>query len=291
MNSVYDFSAYQHSVMLGDQVRLDAYFHAIQNQVKRGMPVAEVGTGTGILSAYAAARTDAPVYAIEFKESIAKLAQKMMSLAKLDHVQVLQGKSFDMKLSPEPEILLTETIGAVGPEEHIVEICYDFKKRHPAVKGIIPARLRMYAEPIQSARVKQSEQMFLDYFSSASYGSFKYEAIQPELLKNRSTHLLFDSLGGDARTIGPRQLLVEYVLGETESSAFSTTVEIGEMKDVDAYHLYFEADLDAQVRLSTHFSKPETHWSHAYTRKPPHGKSLKISYVPSAAALDVEWPE
>jgi predicted RNA methylase len=290
MNSVYDFSAYQHSVMLGDQVRLDAYHGAIKNQVKAGMVVAEVGTGTGILSAYAASQTKSPVYAIEFKPSMAALAKSMMKAAGLEHVQVLQGKSFDLILDPEPEILVTETIGAVGPEEHIVEICYDFKKRHPKVKSIVPARLRMYAEPIRSATIRQSEQLFLDYFFSASYGTFDYEAIKPELLKNRSTHLLFDSLT-DAEKVGERIELVEYVLGETPTSAFEKTLDLSSAGAADAYHIYFEADLDDKFLLSTHFSKPETHWSHAYARRPSFGKQLTVSYVSSAATVDVLWHE
>ena len=274
--------------MLGDHIRLDAYHQAIKSQVKPGMVVAEIGTGTGILSAYAAAQTKAPIFAIEFKESFAFLTQKMMKAAGLDHVQVLQGKSFDVLLNPAPQILVTETIGAIGPEEHIVEICYDFKKRHPSIQSIIPSRLRMYAEPIRSVRIHESEQVFLDYFSSASYGSFDYEAIRPELLENRSTHLLYDSLT-DAETVGSRVLLADYVLGETATPAFSHDLEVAKDSDLDAYHLYFEAVLDENLILSTHYSQPETHWGNAYVRRPDGGKILNLSYEESVGWLVPTW--
>jgi hypothetical protein len=290
MNPVYNFSAYEHSVMLGDHVRLDAYHQAIKNQVKDGMVVAEIGTGTGILSAYAAARTKAPVFAIEFKEAYAFLTSTMMKAAGNDHVQVLQGKSFDVLLDPVPEILITETIGAIGPEEHIVEICYDFKKRHPSIKSIIPSRLRMYAEPIRSVRVHESEQTFLDYFASASYGAFNYDAIRSDLLSNRSTHLLYDSLT-DAETVGPRILLADYILGETANPAFSIDLEVGKNQDMDGFHLYFEAVLDENLILSTHYSQPETHWNTAYVRKPDGGKVLNLSYEESVGWIVPTWKD
>ena len=120
MNPVYDFSATDHAVMLSDQVRLEAYHRAITNLVKEGMIVAEIGTGTGILSAYAAAKTKAPVFALEYFPSTAQMAEDMFKAAGLHQVKVMRGESYDITLSPSPEILITETIGAIGPEENIV---------------------------------------------------------------------------------------------------------------------------------------------------------------------------
>jgi predicted RNA methylase len=287
MNPVYNFSAYEHSVMLGDHIRLDAYHKAIMAQVKPGMVVAEIGTGTGILSAYAAAQTKGPVFAIEYKEAYAFLTTTMMKAAGIEHVQVLQGKSFDVLLDPAPTVLITETIGAIGPEEHIVEICHDFKKRHPSIERIIPSRLRMYAEAIRSVRIHQSEQTFLDYFSQASYGAFNYDAIRPDLLTNRSTHLLYDSLS-DAETVAPRILLADYILGETATPAFTIDLEVGKL-ELDGYHLYFEAVLDDDLVLSTHFSKPETHWGNAYVRRPDGGKVLNLAYEESVGWIVPTW--
>ena len=102
MHSVYDFSDGAHADMLGDQVRLDAYYHAIIDQVKEGMVVAEIGTGTGILSAFAASKTKAPVFAIEYYGNSAKMAEDMMRAAKLYQVKVKLGKSYDLTLDPQP---------------------------------------------------------------------------------------------------------------------------------------------------------------------------------------------
>ena len=46
----------QHERMLSDQLRVDTYHRAISKQVKKGDVVVDLGTGTGILSFFAAAQ-------------------------------------------------------------------------------------------------------------------------------------------------------------------------------------------------------------------------------------------
>ena len=288
MNPVYDFSAGDHSTMVGDAIRLDAYYAAIQNQTKPGTIVAEIGTGTGILAAYAASFTQAPVAAIEYYDSTADLAEAMFIAAKMTHVKVYRGESYGITLNPSPDLLVTETIGALGPEEHIVELCHDFKKRHPSIKTIIPSRLRVMAEPILSTRVKELERMFHDYFTTASFGSFNYEAIKPVLTRSYASEIKYNSLSG-AKSAGPQTVLADYLLGSTETSAFSSVVDLTEIKECDAVQLFFEATLDQHLVLSTHHSKPETHWGHAYVVKAEGCQKLRVTYSGDFKSIQVRW--
>lgn len=288
MLSVYDFSTGDHAVMLGDQIRLDAFHQAITQQVKEGMTVAEIGTGTGILSAFAASKTKSTVYAIEYYEKSAIMAAEMFRAAKLDQVKVLNGKSYDLTLSPQPEILITETIGALGPEENIVEICHDFLKRHPKLKSIIPSRIRVCAEPIKSSNLVGWEQNFYDYFDCASFGTFDYKAIRPALEKSWTNLVRYDSLT-DAEKVGDAKVLIEYELGKAEVATFTSTIDLSKYPEADAVHLYFEAVLDENLILSTHYSKPETHWRHAWVSRPTKGDHLKISYESGAPMFLASW--
>ena len=250
--------------------------------------VAEIGTGTGILSAFAASKTHAPIFAIEYYPHSAKIAEDMMKAAKFDQVKVMNGKSFDLTLSPEPEILITETIGALGPEENIVEICYDFKKRHPKIASIIPSKLRVCAEPIRSSNLVGWEQCYYDYFNCASFGSFDYKSIQPELEKSWCSQVRYDSIT-DAEKQGDAIVLVEYVLGETELPTFTQEIDLTALPETDAVHLYFEAVLDQNVLISTHYSQPETHWRQAYVSRPSQGNILMVSYRSGDVVVSVSW--
>jgi hypothetical protein len=288
MLSVYDFSTGDHAVMLSDQTRLDAFHQAITNQVKEGMVVAEIGTGTGILSAFAASKTKAPIFAIEFYEKSAELAERMFKAAHFDQVKVMRGKSYDLTLDPQPEILITETIGALGPEENIVEICYDFKKRHPKLASIIPSKIRVCAEPIRSNNLVGWEQNFYDCFNCASFGPFDYKTLQPELEKSWTHQVRYDSIT-DAEKVGDSIVLVEYVLGETELATFTKEIDLTNLKEADALHIYFEAVLDQDVLISTHYSLPETHWRHAYVARPPQGNKVSISYSTGDVVFRPSW--
>ena len=292
MNPVYDFSVGDHAVMLGDQIRLEAYHRAITNQVKEGMVVAEIGTGTGILSAYAATRTQAQIFALECYPSTAQMAEDMHRAAGFNQVKILRGESYGITLDPQPQILITETIGAIGPEENIVELCHDFKKRHPAIAKFIPARLKMYAEPIRSKRIVEAERTFYDYFASASFGKFDFKSIRPGLSKIWTSEIRYGSLS-DAVAAGECKLLADYEMGVTEKSEFIQTLDFSENQNddqpMDAVHLFFEAELDSEVLLTSHRADPETHWRHAYVAKPKEFNQLVVSYDSTVGHLEVRW--
>jgi hypothetical protein len=288
MNPIIDFTAGDHAVMLCDQVRLEAYHRAILTHIQPSMRVVEVGTGTGILSAYAAMRTKQTITAIEFDEGSAQLAEDMMKAAGFHHVEVKRGKSTDVTVSPEPQALITETIGAIGPEENIVEICYDFKQRHPGLSVFLPARLKVFVEPIISNQVIQSESTFYDYFSAASFGTFDYQAVRPALARKWTSQIRYDSLS-DAQTVGNRYLLADYQLGVTQNSEFEHSIDVTDWPQAQAMHFYFEAHFDADIVLTSHFSSPSTHWRNAYVSKPAHATTLQVAYRSSYGALEVSW--
>ena len=88
---------------------------------------------------------------------------------------------------------------------------------------------------------------------------------------------------------GEAIVLVEYVLGETEFSTFSQEIDLSQLPETDAVHIYFEAVLDHDVLISTHYSQPETHWRHAYVSRPTNGNKLTVSYTSGDAMFKVNW--
>jgi protein arginine N-methyltransferase 1 len=56
---------FQQKSMLADQVRMESYQRAIHEVVKKGDVVADIGTGSGILSFFAVQAGGRKVFAIE----------------------------------------------------------------------------------------------------------------------------------------------------------------------------------------------------------------------------------
>jgi hypothetical protein len=290
MDANTSFAAIHHANMLSDRIRIDAYARAIEAQVSSSDSVVDVGTGTGILAALAAQRTAAPVLGIEYFGSTATVAKEMARLSGLQNLQILEGRSFDVQWDASPTILVTETIGRLGPEENIVEICYDFKRRHPSISRVLPAKLSIYAEPIVSTLVEREENEFLEKFYAASSGSFRYENIACFLESSFSGAIRFSQLVDDGcePTWSPR-LLARYTLGESKVSAFATVVDIPEDSRINGLHIYFEADFGAGHKLSSHRSAPMTHWLHAYVKRPKGRRRTIISYEPGWPTFKVQW--
>jgi protein arginine N-methyltransferase 1 len=60
----------EHDRMLADNVRLDPYYRAISKYVGKGDVVVDIGTGTGILSFFAAQQGPKKIYAIDHSSII-----------------------------------------------------------------------------------------------------------------------------------------------------------------------------------------------------------------------------
>ena len=69
-NSNFFGSFQEQEKMIGDKVRMDAYYRGITKQVTKGDVVIDLGTGTGILSFFASKNSPKKIYAIDHGEII-----------------------------------------------------------------------------------------------------------------------------------------------------------------------------------------------------------------------------
>jgi protein arginine N-methyltransferase 1 len=109
-----------HSAILGNQ------------DVFRDKVVMDIGTGSGILSVWAAQAGARKVYAIEYTD-MAKHAEKVMKANGVDHiVTVLQTAVEDVKLPIESDQLVVEEDGTERCVDIIISewyVCCDYKFR------------------------------------------------------------------------------------------------------------------------------------------------------------------
>lgn len=276
-----------HADMLGDAKRLAAFRKAIGEVVRPGDAVVDVGTGLGPLAASALDAGAGHVTAIEYIPQLAALATEIMADTA---VRVVVGRSYDIDLTPSPDVAVTETIGPVGPEENIVEITYDLKRRYPTLRGIVPRRMRLYAQAVFSERVEAArDAVFTKLIASAS-GHFDPGNAPHALARAYCEQIYQDDLS-DAQAQTERLDLADYTLGVSEAPDFAVILELPATADWNAVTIAFEAQLSDSITLTNHFSAPQTHWLNSYVARFADTHRLRIAYDAAVTSFEIRWLE
>jgi protein arginine N-methyltransferase 1 len=139
---------YQHDRLLADRVRVDAYHEALTKHIREGDVVLDLGTGSGVLSFFAAKRA-ARVHAVEH----GRIIESAMAVARDNGITNVEfhrtgSRSFT---SPEPvDVIIHEQIGDALFDERVVDNIADLRDRLLAPGGRIhPSRLELFIEPVQ----------------------------------------------------------------------------------------------------------------------------------------------
>jgi protein arginine N-methyltransferase 1 len=123
--SSFDF----HHSMLADELRTTSFLSAIDASVRPGDIVVDIGTGTGVLSVFAAKAGASRVYAIE-QEPIIGVAREIAARNGLsDIITFIQGSSLEIDLPEKADVLITETIGNMALDEGIITWITDARER------------------------------------------------------------------------------------------------------------------------------------------------------------------
>jgi protein arginine N-methyltransferase 1 len=119
-----------HYQMLNDSFRMDAFHSAISEVVTSKHKVAELGSGTGILS-FLAAKKGAHVYSVEFNPSLVEVSRKFIKDNGLAHkVQISQGDAKTW-LPPEPvDLVICEMLHSALLREKQLQVVSAFRDAH-----------------------------------------------------------------------------------------------------------------------------------------------------------------
>ena len=117
------------ATMLNDTVRTEQYLHAIQETIKPGDVVIDLGTGTGILALAAARAGAAKVYAIEATE-IADTAKALFEENGFgETIELVRGWSTQIELPQRGDLLVSEVFGHEPLAERVLELTRDAQER------------------------------------------------------------------------------------------------------------------------------------------------------------------
>ena len=110
--------------MLEDTVRTEAYYHAIleSRDAFEGKVVLDVGTGTGILSFFAAKAGAKRVYAVEGSIAMARNAEILVESNGLsDVIKVIKGKIEEVEIPEKVDVIISEPMGVLLFHERMIE--------------------------------------------------------------------------------------------------------------------------------------------------------------------------
>jgi protein arginine N-methyltransferase 1 len=137
------------TMMLNDRARTHAFVEAIRATVTPDDVVVDIGTGSGVLAVAAALAGARHVYAIE-ATGIARAARAVFRANDVaDRVTLLEGWSTEVDLPEPASLLVSEIIGEMPLDEHVLETTLDARRRllRPDA-GLIPSRLRLVGTPL-----------------------------------------------------------------------------------------------------------------------------------------------
>jgi protein arginine N-methyltransferase 1 len=237
--------------MLADKPRMNFYHAAIQRQVQPGDRVVDLGTGTGILAAFAARRGAAKVYAIDHSE-ILEHAKALAIFNRVENVEFVAAHSSDFTLDQPVDVIVHEQMGDWLFDEGMVANVCDLRDRILKPGGtILPNRFELYCEP-----VKLKDERQVPFIWELDVHGFDYSCLERDRPQEPGYYRLgscdpglVDHFLGDPAPVLSFDL---HTLRESELprevSFARTVVEAGRC---DGYAVYFRALAEGGLSLSS----------------------------------------
>jgi type I protein arginine methyltransferase len=139
----------QQERMLADKPRMDFYHAAIARHIQPGDRVVDLGTGTGILAAFAARRGASKVYAIDHSK-ILEHARTLAVANGIGNVEFVATHSTEFKVEERVDVIVHEQMGDCLFDEAIVANVTDLRDRVLKPGGLIlPSVFEFYCEPVK----------------------------------------------------------------------------------------------------------------------------------------------
>lgn len=148
----------EHRQYLADRNRLDAYGRAIEDEVKPGAVVVDLGAGTGIMGLLACRAGASRVYCIEETSLIGLARELFRANGFADRVTFVKEFSTHLTLPEQADVVVADQIGRFGFDAGVFEYFSDARRRFLKPGGaMIPSCIDLMVAPVEHA--EQSRQI------------------------------------------------------------------------------------------------------------------------------------
>ena len=245
-----------HAGMLRDHHRVDTFHEAIHKVVKPGDVVVDLGSGTGVLSYYAAQAGASRVYAIEAGPIIWLAREVCAANGFQDRVTFLHNSSFHVELPERADVLISETLWNFGLGEGMIGFIADARERFlkPDAR-IIPADIRLNVMAVTQPHVHSR---LAD--TTADRHGLKFDALRGYRLSNVYTPRVEPD---EVLSRSQQILTIEVAEAATQDMNSEFELEIDRAGVMHGLAGWFRSRLADRVEVT---NEPGLHtsWGHAY---------------------------
>jgi len=140
----------EHREYLSDRNRLHAYASAIEELVKPGAVVVDLGCGTGIMGLLACRAGASRIYCIEQTSLIGLTREIFSANGYADRLTSIKALSTHVSLPEKVDVVVADQIGRFGFDAGILEFFNDARERFLKPEGILlPARIDLMVAPVE----------------------------------------------------------------------------------------------------------------------------------------------
>jgi protein arginine N-methyltransferase 1 len=259
---------YEQERMLADQPRMNFYAEVIRRHVQPGDRVIDLGTGTGILAAWASRRGAARVYAIDHSE-ILEHAKTIARHNQIQNVEFIHVHSSAFVLQEKVDVIVHEQMGDCLFDEGMVANVLDLRDRLLKPGGLIlPSKFELYCEP-----VKLKDERLVPFLWELNVHGYDYscmERCRPQ--ETQYYHRSSSDLGFVDHFLGDPEPVLTIDLQTLHESDIPLdlhfTRRVEKEGRLDGYVVYFRTFVDDDLSLGSGPLDPARapHWGFRFLR-------------------------
>lgn len=262
-NSHYFADLHEQERMLGDERRMNFYHEAISRHIKPGDRVIDLGTGTGILAAFASRQGAAKVHAVDHS-TIIDHARALAAENGIENVDFEDVHSTKFHLDEPVDVILHEQIGDYLFDEAMVENVSDLRDRLLKPGGLIlPSQFELFCEPMTLHDGKRVPYIW----ELTDVHGFDFSSMEHSCPQNVGYYRLVScDLGFVKHFLGEPEPMLEVDLHTITESTLSKVVKFKRKVInpgiIDGLVIFMKAKVDEDLVLSSSPLDPERapHW-------------------------------
>jgi type I protein arginine methyltransferase len=282
---------YQHDRMLADSARVEAYWEALSKHVGPGDVVLDLGSGTGVLSFFAA-KQGAQVHGIEHSPLV-DAARAVAADNGIENVEFHRVHSSRLELDVQADAIVHEQIGDALFDERMVENIAELRDRFLKPGGrVLPNLVDLYIEPVQlredlRAPFAWQQQLHgVDFRALEQFGEMSHAYLYKSLRPFPHGKFLCApepvfSLDLETAKAGELPQRIAYRRPVTTAGHF------------DGFCVYFDARFDAETGFGSSPELATTNWANPLLRvrsRPVEvGETIELELTAEDLAAPASW--